>query len=186
MLKGQQRGVQLPAWLLAVGVPAVGEAAGDPGVVQHPQHRVMGQRLPVGLALTGAFEVPPGEQQPGGAERLHAGGRRPGGLEGGEQVRHGSADGDVGVEDDVPGGVVDQADRQRHDELAAAGLGQLPAAQPGLDEMELSLAEPAFHGEQEPSLVPRVVEAVFVADQRAGHPAELEELVPVGGVPGQA
>ena len=99
----------------------------------------------------------------------------------------GAADGGVGVEDDVPGGVVDQADRQRHDQLAAAGLGQLPAAQPGLDEMELSLAELAFHAEQEPVVeVARVVEAVFVADQRAGHPAELEELVPVGGVPGQA
>ena len=54
-------------------------------------------------------------------------------------MRHGAADGGVGVQDDVAGGVVDQADRQRHDQLAAAGLGQLPAAQPGLDEMELSL-----------------------------------------------
>ena len=147
----------------------------------------MGQRLPVDLALAGAFEVPPGEQQPGGAERLHAGGRRPGGLEGGEQAGDGAADGGVGVEDDVPGGVVDEADRQRHDQLAAARLGQLPAAQPGLDEMELSFAELAFHAEQEPVVeVTRVVEAVFVADQRAGHPAELEELVPVGGVSGQA
>ena len=102
-------------------------------------------------------------------------------------MRHGAADGGVGVQDDVAGGVVDQADRQRHDQLAAAGLGQLPAAQPGPDEMELSLAELAFHAEQEPVVeVARVVEAVFVADQRAGHPAELEELVPVGAVAGQA
>ena len=49
-----------------------------------------------------------------------------------------AADGGVGVEDDVPGGVVDLPDRQRGDELAAAGLGQDPAAQPGPDEMELS------------------------------------------------
>ena len=98
----------------------------------------------------------------------------------------GSADGGVGVEDDVVGGVVDQADRQRHDQLAAAGLGQLPAAQPGLDEMELSLAELAFHAQQEPVVeVARVVEAVFVADQRAGHAAQFQELVPVGGVSGQ-
>ena len=102
-------------------------------------------------------------------------------------MRHGAADGGVGVQDDVAGGVVDQADRQRHDQLAAAGLGQLPAAQPGPDEMELSLAELAFHAEQEPVVeVARVVEAVFVADQRAGHPAQFQELVPVGGVSGQA
>ena len=47
-------------------------------------------------------------------------------------------DGGVGVEDDVPGGVVDQADRQRDDQLAAAGLGDDPAAQPGPDEMQFS------------------------------------------------
>jgi len=40
--------------------------------------------------------------------------------------------------DDVPGGVVDQADGQRHDQLATAGLGQDPALQPGPDEVELA------------------------------------------------
>jgi hypothetical protein len=54
-------------------------------------------------------------------------------------VRECAADGGVGVEDDVPGGVVDQPDGQRGDELAAAGLGHDPAAQPGPDEVELSL-----------------------------------------------
>ncbi len=167
-------------------VPAVGERAGVAGVVQDPQHGMVGQRLPVDLALARALEVPPGEGQPGGPEGLHDGGGRPGRLEGGEQVFQGAADGGVGVEDDVPGGVVGQADGQRHDQLAAAGLGQHPAPQPGPDEMELSLAELAFHPEQEPVVeAARVVEAVFVADQGAGHPAELEELVPVGGVAGQ-
>ena len=51
-------------------------------------------------------------------------------------MRDGTADGGVGVEDDVPGGVVGQPDRQRGDQLAAAGLGQDPAAQPCPDEME--------------------------------------------------
>ena len=129
-------------------MPAVGERAGVAGVVQHPQHGVVGQRFPVGLALAGAFEVPPGEGQPGGPERLDDGGGRPGGLEGGEQVLQGAADGGVGVEDDVPGGVVDQPDGQRHDQLAAAGLGQLPAAQPGPDEMELGLADLPFHAQE--------------------------------------
>src|SRR5262249_54457053 len=98
----------------------------------------------------------------------------------------GGGDGGVGVEDDVPGGVVDQADGQRHDELAAAGLGDLPAAQPGPDEMQLCLREGAFKAQQEPVVeVPRVVKAVFVADQGAGQAAQPEELVPVGGVAGQ-
>jgi hypothetical protein len=88
--------------------------------------------------------VPPGEGQAGGAERLDYGGGRPGGLEGGEQVPQCALDGGVGVEDDVPGGVVDQAGGQRHDELAAAGFGDLPAAQPGPDEMELSFGEGAL------------------------------------------
>ncbi|HEX6527114.1 MAG TPA: hypothetical protein VF070_44940, partial [Streptosporangiaceae bacterium] len=76
----------------------------------------------------------------------------------------GALDGGVGVEDDVPGGVVDQADRQRHDELAAAGLGQLPAAQPGPDEMELCLADLPFHPQNQAVVkIPRVIQAVFVA-----------------------
>ena len=81
-------------------------------------------------------------------------------------------DGGIGVGDDVPGSVAGQAGGQRHDELAAARLGQLPAAQPGPDEMELGLREGALKAQQEPVVkVPRVVEAVFVADQGAGHAA---------------
>jgi len=154
--------------------------------VQYPQHGVVGQRLPVDLALARPLQVPPGEGQAGGAERLHARGRRPGRLERGEQVGDGALDGGVGVEDDVPGGVVDQPDRQRHDELAAAGLGQLPAAQPGLDEMQLAFGHGPLEAQKQAVVkIPRVIQAVFVADQRAGHGAQLEQLVPVGGVAGQ-
>ena len=175
-----------PAGQQLLAVPAVGERAGVAGVVQHVQHGGVAQRLPVDLALAGAFVVPPGEGQPGGAERLDHGGGRPGGLERGEQVPDRALDGGVGVEDDVPGGVVGQADRQRHDELAAAGLGQDPAAQPGPDEMELSLADLPFHAQHQAVVEgARVVEAVLVADQGAGHGADLEELVPVGVVAGQ-
>src|SRR6266487_1903812 len=71
---GQRPAGLCPAGWVVAGVAAVGEAAGVPGVVQDPQHGVVGQRLPADLALAGAFEVPPGEQQPRGAERLHAGG----------------------------------------------------------------------------------------------------------------
>jgi hypothetical protein len=43
-----------------------------------------------------------------------------------------------------------------------------------------------FHAQQEPVVKgPRVIEAVFAADQGAGHAAQSGELVPVGGVAGQ-
>ena len=149
-LAGQRGAGQFPAGKPDVAVPPEGERAGVAGVVQDPQHDVMGQRLPVELALAGPARCRQGKDRPGGVERLHAGGRRPGGGEGGEQVRDGAADGGVGVEDDVPGGVVGQPDGQRGDQLAAAGLGDDPAAQPGPDEMELCLGELPFHAQEEP------------------------------------
>ena len=186
LVAGELAGGGLPAGPDLVGGPAVGERACVAGVVQHPQHGVVAQRLPVGLALAGSFLVPPGEGQPGGAERLHHGGGRPRGLERGEQVPERALDGGVGIEDDVPGGVVGQADRERHDQLAAAGLGQLTAAQPGLDEVELAFGHGPLEAQQHPVVeAARVVEAVLVADQGAGHGAQLEELVPVGVVAGQ-
>ena len=101
-------------------------------------------------------------------------------------MRDGAADGGVGVEDDVAGGVVGQPDRQRGDQLAAAGLGHDPAAQPGPDEMQFCFRHLPFHAQQQPVVeVTGVIEAVFVADQRAGHAAQLQQLVPVGGVAGQ-
>ena len=81
---GQDGGGPFPAGQYVVAVPPVGERAGVAGVVQHVQDGVVGQRFPVGLALARAFEVPPGEGQPGGPERLDDGGGRPGGLDGGE------------------------------------------------------------------------------------------------------
>ena len=101
-------------------------------------------------------------------------------------MREGAPDGGVGVEDDVAGGVVGQPGGQRGDQLPAAGPGHDPAAQPGPDEMQFCLRDLPFHSQNQAIVkIPRVVEAVFVADQRAGHAAELEELVPVGGVAGQ-
>ena len=144
LLAGQVPGAGFAAGQERVSGPAVGERAGVAGIVQHPQHGGMQQRLPAGLALAGSFVVPPGEGQPGRAEGFHDGGGRPGGLERGEQVPQRAGDGGVGVEDDMPGAVVDQADGQQHDELAAAGLGDLPAAQPGPDEMQLCFGEGAF------------------------------------------
>ena len=52
--------------------------------------------------------------------------------------------------------------------------------------MQLGLAHLAFHAQQQSVVeLAGVVEAVLVADQGAGHGAQLEQLVPVGGVTGQ-
>ena len=74
-LAGQRGAGQFPAGQLDVAVPAEGERAGIAGVVQDPQHDVVGQRLPVDLALAGPDPVPPGETEARGVERLHARGR---------------------------------------------------------------------------------------------------------------
>src|SRR5260370_1112469 len=87
----------LPAGQQLLAVPAVGERAGVAGVVQRMQHGGMPQRLPVGLALAGAFEVPPGEGQPGGAERLDHGAGWPGCPARGEQGPDRALDGGVAV-----------------------------------------------------------------------------------------
>ena len=52
--------------------------------------------------------------------------------------------------------------------------------------MQFSLAELAFHPEQHAVVeVAGVIEAVFVADQRAAQGADLQQPVPVGVVAGQ-
>jgi hypothetical protein len=101
-------------------------------------------------------------------------------------VCNGFADSGVGAGDDVPGGVVGQAGGQRGDQLAAAGLGHDAAAQPGPDEVQLSFGHLAFHAQKQAVVeAAGVIEAVFVADEGAGHAAQFQELVPVGGVAGQ-
>jgi hypothetical protein len=91
-----------------------------------------------------------------------------------------------GVGAGVTGGVVGQPDGQRGDQLAAAGLGQDPAAHAGTQEMQLGLAELAFHAEQHPvAEIAGIIKAVFVADQRAAQGADFQQPVPVGVVPGQ-
>jgi hypothetical protein len=79
------------------------------------------------------------EGEPVRGERLDCGAGGSGASEGGEQVPDGVAHALVGIEHHPAGGVIDQADGQRHDELAAAGLGQLTAPQAGLEEVQLSL-----------------------------------------------
>ena len=92
-----------------------------------------------------------------------------------------AADTGVWVEAHLTAGIVGQADRQLESQLPAAGLGQDPAAQPGPQEMQLCLAELAFHPQEE-SVVEagRVIQPVLVQDEAVVVGADLQQPVPVG------
>jgi hypothetical protein len=145
------------------------------------------ERRPGQLALALARADPRGEQQPLGVERIDDRPRRPGSLEGLKQVAQRLLHGRVGIEHDLAARILHQPDRERHRQLAAAGLGQDPALQPGADEVKLRFGHRALEPEQEPVVeIGRVIEPVLVADQRAGQRADLEQPVPVGVVARQA
>ena len=98
---------------------------------------------------------------------------------------HGAADVGVRVQHDGRG-VVGKAGREGERQLAAAGLGQDPAAHPGAQEMQLEFRGLPFHSQKDPVVEDgRVIQAVFVEDERVGVGADLDELLPVGGVAGQ-
>jgi hypothetical protein len=144
LLAGCDRfGVDLSVGTVQVAVAAEAERAGVAGVVQGAQDGRVGQRGPVEFALAGAVAVAAGEEQTGVLEGLDDRVGRPGGGEGGEQVAHGVADGDVRVQDDLAGRVVDQADGewgdQWGDQFAAAGLVQYAAAHAGAEEVQFGL-----------------------------------------------
>ena len=175
-----------PSRPVAWAGPPVGVGAGVGGVVQDAEDPVVGERLEEQLAAAGSAVVAGGEGQLLFAECLDDAERRSGGGEGAEQQPHGVAHARVGVQRDLALAVADQADREGEGELAAAGLGQDPAAHPGAQEMEFEFRDLAFHSQQDAVVEDgRVIQAVLVADERVGVGADLDELLPVGGVAGQ-
>ena len=116
-----------------------------PGVVQGEQHQVVAQRLPVELAaVRSSGRVSAGDAQLLGGELLDDRVRGPGLLKAAEQVLDRRAHAGVRVERDVPELVIVKADRQPDAQLAAGGLGEQPALQPGADEVKLRLADRAL------------------------------------------
>ena len=186
LLAGLDGGGLLPVRGALLAASAVGESACVAGVVQDVQDPGVGQRHPQQLALAGSAVHPDREQQSAGVE---FGDRGPGGAgagEDGEHVPQRVLHAGVRVQHDFAGRVVDQADGQGHGQFAAAGLGQLSAAEPGPDEVQFGLAHGALQPEQQPVVeIAGVVDAVLVADQCAGQGADLQQPVPVGVVPGQ-
>ena len=86
----------------------------------------------------------------------------------------------VGIELDASVLAPAEAGRQREAKLAAAGL-RVPCGEATLpEETELVLGHRAFQAEQQPVVhQARVVDAVRIDDQRAGHRAEIDQMMPV-------
>ena len=93
----------------------------------------------------------------------------------------------IRVEDHPTLAVVREADGQGRLELSAPGLAEHASAQPGSQHVELGFGHRALEPEEQPIVeVARVVDAVFIEDERIGEGADLEQAMPVGRVAGQA
>ncbi len=81
----------------------------------------------------------------------------------------------------------DQSDGQAPAQLAPGGLVPDAAVEAGSQHVQLGFAHRAFEAEHEAVVeVGRVVEPVAVADEGVGHPAQVQQSIPVGVVAGQA
>ncbi len=75
----------------------------------------------------------------------------------------------------------DEADRQAAAQFAARCLVADAAVEAGAQHMQLGLAHGALEPKQETIVEQgRMIDAVGIADQRVGEPAEVDEAVPVG------
>ena len=93
---------------------------------------------------------------------------------------------DVRIEHDPAVRPVHEANGQRHLQVAATGLVQDASPQSSPQHVQLGLAHGALESQEEAVVeVRRVVHAVFVEDQRVSDRADLDESVPVRGVPGE-
>ena len=83
-------------------------------------------------------------------------------------------------------GVVDEPDRQRAWQLAAARFVQDGALQTGPQHMQFGFAHRALQPEQKAVVeVGRVVNSIFIEDERIAERADLQQPMPVGAVPRQ-
>src|SRR5438105_9900182 len=104
-------------------------------------------------------------------------------LEGLEDQAYGVLHLCVRIEADRSVSPIDQTDRRAHLELATPGLVELTTTHPRFEDVQLGLAHCAFEAEQEAIIeASRIVDAVFVEDERRRQRAQLDEAVPVGRV----
>ena len=146
----------------------------------------MKQFSPEDLAFVGTGLDPAWEEQTSLAKAAHGRRRGCGAPERLEELVDRPLDGLVRIQHHLARGVIDQAHRQRHFQLAAAGLRQLAADESRSQHMQLSFRHRPLHAQQQPVIELRgVINAVLVQDQGVGQSADLEKAVPVRGAAGQ-
>ena len=155
-------------------------------VVQYVQGTAVGQRVPHQLPHPRAVRRPAGEAESLGVERRDHRARRSVAATRRKQQRDRVAHLPIGIELHVVGGIVDEAHGEPDPQLPPAGFGEVASLQPRAQQVQLRLAHRALEPQQEPIVeVRRIVDAVFVEDQRIGEGADLEEPMPVAAVAGQ-
>ena len=113
--------------------------------------------------------------------------RGAGALEGLEHETDGALDLLVGIEHQLSIGADDVPQRRGHRQLAAARLVELSADQARAQHMQLGFTHRALEPEQQAIIeVGRVVESVFVQNERLAQRADLQQAMPVARVTGES
>ena len=82
---------------------------------------------------------------------------------------------------------INQTDGRPHLKLATSSFVDHSASHSRLEEMKFRFGHSPFQAEQEPVIkVRRVIDSILVENERAGQRTQLDQPVPVGGVPSQA
>ena len=93
----------------------------------------------------------------------------------------------VGVLEHAAQRVAHQPDRQGQGQFAALGLVEQSGGQACFERVQLQLGDQALQTEDQATIGSgRVVNAVLVADEAVAEAAQVEEVIPVGAVAGQA
>lgn len=93
----------------------------------------------------------------------------------------------VGIEADCTVSSIDQSDRWPHLQLAAPGLVELTTTHARFENMQFGLAHGAFEAEQEAIIeAGRIIDTVFVENERRSQRAQFDETMPVRGVARQS
>jgi hypothetical protein len=105
-----------------------------------------------------------------------------------EDRAEGALDGLVGMEEDLAVLLPpDEPDRQATPQFPPRGLVADAAVQPGADHVEFRFGHCPLQAQQETVIEePRMVQAVLIADQGVADAAQVQELIPVGVVAGDA
>jgi hypothetical protein len=116
--------------------------------------------------------------------RLHRGS---GSIEGFKDQAHRRLNFGIRIENKNAVVPVDKTDRRPHLQFAAPSFVEHPASHPCFEEMKFCFRHGPFQTEQKPVVkVCRVVNAILIENERAGQRTQLNQPVPIGGVPGQA